>query len=200
MSRLLSSLAFVVALFASVESALANEHQAHCRYCNAFSAWADPPQASNGRNYAPDRQVDVKHIKLDVTPDFEHRTVSGTATIRFAPILKPAKSLRLDGVRLEGERRSLEACDQRFLGRRRERDDVCSTRRFPWAKKRKSRSTTRPSRSRGSTSAPRRWACRKATTIAGRKANRTRPGTGFPASTIRTNGPAARSSAMCRRR
>ncbi len=101
MSRFLSSLAFVVALFASVEPVLANEHQAHCRYCNALSAWADPPQASNGRNYAPDRQVDVKHIKLDVTPDFEHRTVSGTATIRFAPILKPAKSLRLDGVRLD---------------------------------------------------------------------------------------------------
>lgn len=101
MSRFLTSFAFVVALFAIAESAFANEHQAHCRYCNALQAWADPPQASNGRNYAPDRQVDVKHIKLDVTPDFEHRTVSGTATIRFAPILKPAKSLRLDGVRLD---------------------------------------------------------------------------------------------------
>ena len=101
MSRLLSSLAFVVALLASAESLFANEHQADCRYCNALAAWADPPQASNGRNYAPDRQVDVKHIKLDVTPDFEHQTVAGTATIRFAPILKPVKSLRLDGFRLD---------------------------------------------------------------------------------------------------
>ena len=89
MCRVLSSLAVAVAVFASAESLFANEHQAHCRYCNALQAWADPPQASNGRNYAPDRQVDVKHIKLDVTPDFEHRTVSGTATIRFAPIAKP---------------------------------------------------------------------------------------------------------------
>lgn len=101
MRHLLSLLAFAVALSAAVESLFANEHQADCRYCNALAAWADPPQASNGRNYAPDRQVDVKHIKLDVTPDFEHRTVEGTATIRFAPILKPVKSLRLDGARLK---------------------------------------------------------------------------------------------------
>ncbi len=101
MSRPPSLLAFVVALVASVPSAFAVESEQHCRYCNALQAWADPPQASNGRNYAPDRQVDVQHIKLDVTPDFEHGTVSGTATIRFAPISKPAKSLRLDGVRLD---------------------------------------------------------------------------------------------------
>ncbi|BBO36585.1 M1 family aminopeptidase [Lacipirellula parvula] len=101
MSRSLSSLAFVIALLVSASSTLANEHQQHCRYCNALSAWADPPQATNGRNYAPDRQVDVEHIKLDLTPDFDKRTIAGTATIRFAPISKPAKSLRLDAHRLD---------------------------------------------------------------------------------------------------
>ena len=58
-----------------------------------------------------------------MTPDFEHRTVAGTATLRFAPIAKPLESLRLDGVNLRRERRPLVARGARLVGRRQERDD-----------------------------------------------------------------------------
>ena len=53
------------------------------------------------RQYAPDRQVDVQHITIDVTPDFEARTIAGTTTIRFAPILEPLEDLRLDAMELD---------------------------------------------------------------------------------------------------
>ena len=101
MIRFFCSLAFVAALICLQLTAAAAEHHHTCRYCQAVAALADPPPASNGRNYAPDRQVDVQHIKLDVTPDFDSQTVAGTATLRFAPISKPVKTLRLDGAYLD---------------------------------------------------------------------------------------------------
>jgi aminopeptidase N len=59
-----------------------------------FDATAAP------RQYAPDRLVDVLHLALDVTPDFEQSAVSGTATITFKPIAQPLEQLRLDAVDL----------------------------------------------------------------------------------------------------
>lgn len=53
------------------------------------------------RNYAPDRTVDIRHITIDVTPDFQDRTVAGTTTIRFAPINQALEELRLDAVELD---------------------------------------------------------------------------------------------------
>jgi aminopeptidase N len=52
------------------------------------------------RQFAPSRKVDVLHLKLDVTPNFRTRTVSGTATLTFKPIAKALKTLRLDQVDL----------------------------------------------------------------------------------------------------
>ncbi len=80
----------------------AAEHWETCRYCRAaLAAQAAAADAKTPlRHYAPDRQVDVTHIKLDVTPDFERSSVAGTATLRFTPIAKPLESLRLDGVNL----------------------------------------------------------------------------------------------------
>lgn len=51
-----------------------------------------------GRKYARDRLVDVKHLALDVTPDFTRRSVAGTVTISFAPIARDLKRLELDAV------------------------------------------------------------------------------------------------------
>jgi len=53
------------------------------------------------RQYAPDRKVDILHITIDVTPDFESRTVAGTTTIRFAPINRPLDELKLDAIDLD---------------------------------------------------------------------------------------------------
>jgi aminopeptidase N len=80
------------------------EQEQICRYCaqeegqHARSLGVDLP--GDGFRYAPDRLVDVLHIKLNVTPDFSRRTVSGTASIRFAPISRPLEELRLDAVDL----------------------------------------------------------------------------------------------------
>ena len=78
----------------------AAEELAICRYCgdNHAAISFDPP--TPGRKYAPDRQVDMLHVKLDVTPNFENNTVAGTATLTVAPISKPLTELRLDAVRL----------------------------------------------------------------------------------------------------
>ncbi len=51
--------------------------------------------------YAPDREADILHITIDVTPDFKNRTIAGTTTIKFAPISKPLTELRLNAVDLD---------------------------------------------------------------------------------------------------
>ncbi len=73
-----------------------------CRYCEDRHSQALPLgiELEGTHQYAPDRQVDVKHIKLDVTPDFLKRTVQGTASITAAPISKSVEILRLDAINL----------------------------------------------------------------------------------------------------
>lgn len=91
----------VVSTFVFASRASAVEELVICRYCgqNHAAISFDPP--TPGRKYAPDRQVDILHIKLDVTPNFENNTVAGTATITFAPISAALAQLRLDAVRLD---------------------------------------------------------------------------------------------------
>ncbi len=54
--------------------------------------------------YAPDRLVDLRHLKLEVTPDFEDRSIAGISTLTFAPIAKPLHQLDLDAVGLDVEK------------------------------------------------------------------------------------------------
>ncbi len=53
-----------------------------------------------GRKYARDRLVDIRHLTLDVTPDFKTRTIAGTVTLSFTPIAQPLETLTLDSVDL----------------------------------------------------------------------------------------------------
>ena len=73
-----------------------------CRYCDHEHAMLMPPglELEGSRHYAPARQVDVRHIKLDVTPDFERKTVAGTASITAEVLATPLEVLRLDAVHL----------------------------------------------------------------------------------------------------
>lgn len=64
------------------------------------TAFLSPGDAPSGRHYAPDREVDVLHLALEITPDFKQRTVEGRATITFKPILKPIREIKLDAVDL----------------------------------------------------------------------------------------------------
>lgn len=63
----------------------------------------DADHVGNGRKYAPDREIDVTHVKLEIDPNFDERTLSGIATTTFAPIAKPLQQLRLDAVELNVE-------------------------------------------------------------------------------------------------
>jgi aminopeptidase N len=74
-----------------------------CRYCDHAEHRLLPPgvELEGKYQYAPTRQVDVQHIRLDVTPDFAAKTVRGTATIRAVVIAAPVEVLRLDAVNLD---------------------------------------------------------------------------------------------------
>jgi aminopeptidase N len=81
-------------------SACAEAFHYHHLYCGHLNAPAATSSAAMPRQYAPDRQVDILHLALDVTPDFQSRTVNGTATLTFSPIATPLAELRLNGVDL----------------------------------------------------------------------------------------------------
>ena len=88
---------FSVLLLVVVSNHAFSEEQV-CRYCREGLSHQLPLglDLEGKYQYAPDRQVDVTHIKLDVTPDFAKRTVSGTASITAAPIATPVQLLKLD--------------------------------------------------------------------------------------------------------
>ncbi|MCA9212170.1 MAG: HEAT repeat domain-containing protein [Planctomycetales bacterium] len=97
----LTTLCFAIATVALTFAPLtaSERYEWTCRYCEA-AARAAEGSADNQRNYARDRNIDVLHLKLDVTPNFDKRTVSGTATIRFQPIAKPIQEISFDAFRL----------------------------------------------------------------------------------------------------
>lgn len=90
---------FALLLNGFVWTSLWAEHQ-HNLLCRHWSQ--SPVDLENTtQRYAPERQVDMLDLSLDVTPDFKNRRVSGTATITFQTMLKPVGSLRLDAYDLE---------------------------------------------------------------------------------------------------
>lgn len=106
--RIRSTIALLAFLLFSAPLALAIDENI-CRYCGRdhaaeAAAAAAASTDGTGRKYAPDRLVDVLNIKIDVVPDFEKRTVSGTTTLTFAPISKPVEELTLDAEKLDIEK------------------------------------------------------------------------------------------------
>lgn len=101
MTRTTLPLLLVLVLLGS-QARVQAEEAAICRYCaDGFSQFLPPGTTLEGKyHYAPDRQVDVQHIKLDVVPDFDKRTVAGTASIRATVIARPVELLRLDAINL----------------------------------------------------------------------------------------------------
>jgi aminopeptidase N len=71
--------------------------------CQKAATFLAPIDSPDYRKYAPDREVEVLHLALDVTPDFKQRTVQGKATIQFKPKLNPIRGIRLDAVDLSIE-------------------------------------------------------------------------------------------------
>ncbi len=61
---------------------------------------AAPENTIPARQYPPDRVVDLQHLILDVTPDFQRRTIAAKAILSFKPIAKPLSELELDAIDL----------------------------------------------------------------------------------------------------
>lgn len=59
-----------------------------------------PLDAAGRRKFAPDRLVDILHLKIDLTPDFKARSIKAAATLTLKPIEKPLSELSLDAVSL----------------------------------------------------------------------------------------------------
>lgn len=89
----------LAALFLAVSIDFAISAEFTGCYCDKHLLPA-PVKLVPGRKYARDRLIDIRHLKLDVTPDFARRTVSGTATLAFKPIARPLPKLELDAVGL----------------------------------------------------------------------------------------------------
>ena len=105
--RLLTAFLVLAALVAPVGGFAEEDYQCRCHggleadhdsWADAFGAAIE--DSGNGRRYAPDRAVDMLHIRIDVTPDFARHTVRGTTSLTFKPIAKPLEQLRLDAVDL----------------------------------------------------------------------------------------------------
>jgi len=92
------AIAALLLLPASIAAANDFTESLVCRHC-ATAAFAAAPDSPDFRKFAPDRKADILHLTLDVTPDFEKLTVTGSATLRLKPIGKPLDELRLDAMR-----------------------------------------------------------------------------------------------------
>jgi len=68
--------------------------------CQKSASFFAPPDSPEYRKYAPDREINVVNLALDVTPDFTNRTIAGSTTLTFKPIAKPLTQLSLDAVDL----------------------------------------------------------------------------------------------------
>lgn len=59
--------------------------------------------AGDRPHYAPDRPADVRHIRLDIALNFEHETISGTASLTFSALYEELRTIILDAVDLHIE-------------------------------------------------------------------------------------------------
>ncbi len=88
---------WLLALVLTVVTAPSGAREHECAHAVRVLAGAD---RAGGRQYAPDRLVDIRHVLIDLTPDFAARTIAAQTTLRFAPIARPLRELKLDAVDL----------------------------------------------------------------------------------------------------
>ena len=99
MNRLLpallaATLAFVVTIPTRAEN------EATTIQCVKSATFLAPIDSPDHRKYAPEREVQVLHLSLDVTPEFKQRAIEAKTTLRFKVIAKPVQELKLDAVDL----------------------------------------------------------------------------------------------------
>lgn len=99
---------FVVSFFACFFCVAISASAAECgwEWCACKGDIArrllEGPSGATGNDpkYAPDREIDVAHVKLELDPDFEKRSLRGVSRLLFSPIAKPILQLRLDAIDL----------------------------------------------------------------------------------------------------
>ncbi len=69
--------------------------------CQKSEAFFAPGDGGDVRHYAPQRNVKMEHLVLDITPDFKARNLEGKATLTFRPLLPPVTEVKLDAVDLD---------------------------------------------------------------------------------------------------
>ena len=62
----------------------------------AFRGSAAPIDSAEFRKYAPERNVDILHIVIDVTPNFKERSIAAKSTLKFKPIRADVTEVRLN--------------------------------------------------------------------------------------------------------
>ncbi|MBL9136483.1 MAG: HEAT repeat domain-containing protein [Verrucomicrobiales bacterium] len=87
----------VIALLILIGWLTVHAHEFACAHARRLAA---APDSADARKYAPDRLVDIRHVLIDLTPDFKARTIAAQTTLRFQPIAKPLRELKLDAVDL----------------------------------------------------------------------------------------------------
>jgi len=97
--RFIHLLAICVICLVVAQNAIADQHDLSCGPL-VVRTTAKTEKGTIERQYAPDRNADILHIIIDITPDFTARTLTGEATIKFAPIAKPLTELRLNAIDL----------------------------------------------------------------------------------------------------
>lgn len=85
----LIALALLLVSFAAADDFLCKQH---------LELMPKAVHPTPGRKHAHNRLVDIQHVKLDVTPDFQQRTVQVVARLTFKPIGKPLPTLTLNAV------------------------------------------------------------------------------------------------------
>jgi aminopeptidase N len=100
MRSILCLILFVTLSLAAIGLATA-ESDLHFATCGKSSTFLAPAGKGTGqRQYAPDREVEVLHLALDITPDFGKRTITGRALIHLRTTAKPVREIHLDAVEL----------------------------------------------------------------------------------------------------
>src|SRR4051812_21494594 len=79
------------------------ERHLYCRRASAQSLGDALPFALPGSHavYAPDRVVDVRHIKVEVSLDFERRAVDGVCTQTLSPLNDGPTRVSLNAVEMK---------------------------------------------------------------------------------------------------
>jgi aminopeptidase N len=92
---------FSLLTFACVSVSALADTGASDLQCTKSASFLAPLDSPDQRQYAADREVQAVHLALEVTPDFKRRTIQGKASVRFKPLARAIREIKLDAVELQ---------------------------------------------------------------------------------------------------